>query len=77
MTKVYPTQLPSYSGAISEDFFAFKDTFHRAAADNRISRRDQVEKLRECLTGRAAANLPLSGLRDIEEAWHLLSVTRT
>jgi hypothetical protein len=31
-----------------------------------------VEKLRECLTGRAAANLPLNGLRDIEEAWQFL-----
>ena len=46
MTEVRPTQLPSYSGAISEDFFAFKDTFQRAATDNRIPRRNQVEILR-------------------------------
>ena len=31
-----------------------------------------MERLRECLTGRAAANLPLNGLRDIEEAWQFL-----
>ena len=40
--------------------------------DNRISRRDQLEKMRECLTGKAAAKLPLNGLRDIEEAWQFL-----
>ena len=68
MTKACPIKLPSYSGDVSEDFIAFKDKFHKAAVDNRISRRDRVEKLRECLTGRAAANLPLNGLRDIEEA---------
>jgi hypothetical protein len=72
MTEVRPTQLPSYSGAISEDFFAFKDTFQTAATDNRIPRRNQVEKLRECLTDKAAANLPLGGPRDIKTAWHIL-----
>ena len=34
-----------------------------------------MEKLRECLTGKAAANLPLNGLRDIEEAWKFLEQT--
>jgi hypothetical protein len=72
MIKVYPIKLPSYSGYASEDLIAFKDKFQKAAVDNTISRRDQVEKLRECLTGRAAANLPLNGLRDIEEAWRFL-----
>jgi hypothetical protein len=72
MTKACPIKLPSYSGEISEDFIAFKDKFHKGAVDNKISRRDRVEKLRECLTGRASANLPLNGLRDIEEAWQFL-----
>jgi hypothetical protein len=72
MTKVHPIKLPSYSGDTSKDFFAFKDTFHKTTADNRISRRDQLEKLRECLAGRDATNLPLNGLKDIEEAWQFI-----
>jgi hypothetical protein len=72
MTKACPIKLPSYSGDVSEDFIAFKDKFHKAAVDNRISRRDQLEMMRECLTGKAAAKRPLNGLRDIEEAWQFL-----
>ena len=45
MTKACPIKLPSYSGEIREDFIAFKDKFHKAAVDNKISRRDRVEKL--------------------------------
>jgi hypothetical protein len=43
--------------------------------NDRISRRDRVDMLRECLTGRAAANLPLDCLRDDEEAWQYLQET--
>ena len=73
--KTCPINLPTYSGALSEDFITFKDKFNKAAVDNRISRRDRIEKLRECLTGKAAANLPLNGLQDIEEAWKYLEDT--
>jgi hypothetical protein len=72
MIKVYPINLPSYSRDASEDLITFKDNSQKAAVDNRISRRDQLEKMRECLTGKAAAKLPLNGLRDIEEAWQVL-----
>ena len=37
-----------------------------------ISRRDQVEKLREVLTGKALANLPPDGIMDIDQAWEYL-----
>jgi hypothetical protein len=72
MIKVFPIKLPSYSGDASEELITFKDKFQKAAVDNRISRRDQLEKMRECLTGEAAAKLPLNGLMDIEEAWQFL-----
>ena len=74
-TKACPVKLPTYSGLIGEDFITFKDKFYKAAVDNRIPRRDQVDKLRECLTGRALANLPTNGLRDIEHAWEYLETT--
>ena len=74
-TKACPVKLPTYSGLISEDFITFKDRFHNAAIDNKIPRRDQVDKLRERLTGRALANLPANGIRDIEHAWEHLETT--
>jgi hypothetical protein len=40
--------------------------------DNKISRKDQVDKLREVLSGRAKDHIPLDGIRDIEHAWELL-----
>ena len=46
------------TGDPSEDFIMFKEKFSMAARDNRMSRRDQVEKLREVLTDKALANLP-------------------
>ena len=50
----------------------FKEKFSKAAQDNMISRRDQVEKLREVLTGKALANLPPDGIMDIDQAWEYL-----
>ena len=50
----------------------FKEKFSKAAQDNMISRRDQVEKLREVLTGKALANLPPDGVMDIDQAWEYL-----
>jgi hypothetical protein len=60
---------PSPAGEPSEDFIMFKD---KAARDNRISKRDQVEKLREVLTGKTLAYLPQDGIGDIENAWEYL-----
>ena len=44
-TKACPMKLPSFSGLISEDFLAFKAKFKRASIENRITRKDQIEKL--------------------------------
>jgi hypothetical protein len=67
-----PFKLLSFSGDTSEDLITFKGDFQNTTADNRISEKDQLGELRECLTGKAAAKLPLHGLRDIEEAWQFL-----
>ena len=50
------------TGDPSEDFIMFKEKFSMAARDNRMSRRDQVEKLREVLTDKALANLPSNAI---------------
>jgi hypothetical protein len=70
-----PFKLLSFSGDASEDLITFKGDFQNATADNRISKKDQLGELRECLTGKAAAKLPLHGLRDIEEVRQLLQET--
>ena len=67
--KACPFKLPTYSRLISEDFITFRDKFTKAAEDNRITRRDKVDKLLEVLTSKAMANLPLLGIRDIDQAW--------
>ena len=53
--KPCPQRIPTYSGSPSEDFITFKDKFEKAAEDNRTSKTDQLEKLRETLTGNAAS----------------------
>ena len=70
--KSCPVKLPAYAWLISEDFFTFGDKFTKAAEDNMITRKDQVDKLREVITGKAVANLPLEGIRDIDQVWGYL-----
>ena len=50
----------------------FKDKFNQAAENNKISRKDQVEKLREVLTGNALNHLPEDGIKNIDQAWDYL-----
>ena len=50
----------------------FKDKFNLAAENNKITRSDQVEKLREVLTDNALNHLPVNGIRDIDHAWEYL-----
>ena len=57
-TKPCPVKLHTFAGLTFEDFIIFKDRFTKAAQDNKIPRTDQVEKLREVLTGKALAYLP-------------------
>ena len=53
-TKPCPMKIPSYSGTPSKDFVIFKEKFRKAAKNNRITKTNQSEILREALTGRAA-----------------------
>ena len=62
-------KFPTFAGLDSEDFVIFRDRFARAAQARGISKTDQVDKLRENLTGRALAYLPPEGIGDIDVAW--------
>ena len=70
--KTCPTKLPTFGGQDQEDLITFKDKFNKAAENNKISRTDQIEKLREALTGNALNQLPVDGLRNIDQAWEYL-----
>ena len=65
-------QIPSYSGTPSEDFVIFKEKFREAAKDNRISKTNQLETLRETLTGNAAFRIPPDGMTSVDDAWSIL-----
>ena len=67
--KSCPTKLPTFEGQDHEDLITFKDKFNLAAENNKISKTDQVEKLREVLTGNALSHLTVDGITDIELAW--------
>jgi hypothetical protein len=71
--KSCPTKLPTFSGESHEDLLTFKDKFNEAAENNKISRHDQVNKLREVLTGSALSHLPVDGIKDIDQAWEYLN----
>ena len=66
--KTCPIKLPTYAGLVSEYFISLRDKFTKAAENNRISRSDQIEKLCELLTGKALANLPQEGVKNINHA---------
>ena len=70
--KACPTKLPTFGGEEHEDLLTFKDKFNLAAENNKISKTDQLEKLREVLTGNALNHLPVDGIKDIDVAWEYL-----
>ena len=63
---------PSFSGLPSEDYLKFKDTMEQRFKDNKVKRREQVSKLRECLKGQALGRVP-DGVIDISEAFRRLN----
>ena len=63
---------PTYSGLASEDYIKFKDTMEQRFRDNKVKRREQVTKLRECLKGAALGRVP-DGITDISEAFRRLN----
>ena len=48
----------TFSGELGEDFLYFKKDFEETVIANRISRSNQLEKLRECLSGEALNQIP-------------------
>ena len=65
-------EFPTFAGLAHEHFVIFKNKYTTAAQARGISRIDQVEKLRDRLTGKASAYLPKEGIGDIDAAWEYL-----
>ena len=64
----------TFSGALGEDFLYFKKDFEETVIANRISRSNQLEKLRECLIGEAMKQVPKNMTGGIAAAWQALKV---
>ena len=63
-----------FSGSPGEDFLHFKKDFEEAVIANRISRGNQLEKLRENLTGEALKQVPRNMTGGLSSAWQALKV---
>ena len=67
---------PSFSGLPSEDLLKFVDTMKQRFRENKVTKKEQVSKLRECLKSAALGRVP-DGITDIEEAFKRLMATLT
>ena len=65
-------KLPTFEGKDDEDFARFKEEMVRGFVHNRVTKVDQLLKLRECLRGHAKKLVPDSLTQDIVEAWKVL-----
>ena len=63
---------PIFSGLPSEDYMKFRDTMDQRFRENKVKKREQVAKLRECLRGAALGRVP-EGVKDISEAFDRLN----
>ena len=63
-----------FGGTPGEDFLHFKKDFEEAVLANRISKSNQLEKLRECLSGEALKQVPKNMTGGLESAWLALKV---
>ena len=70
--KVSKVNLPTFSGEDHEDFSKFKEDMEKGFKTNRITRDEQIIKLRECLEGYARKLVPNSNVIEIKEAWRIL-----
>ena len=70
-SKAANVKLPSFSGAIEEDFSKFKKEVKKGFLSNKVRRDDQPSKLRECLKGNAKKLIPVS-MDCIEDCWSAL-----
>ena len=66
-----PLPFPVFSGNPNEDYVEFETKFEKAVVANKISKSDQLEKLREQLRGKAKNQVPAK-TDSIERAWELL-----
>ena len=64
--------LPTFSGKDSEDFSKFKLDMEDGFKANRVSKKEQIQKLRECLKGQARKLVPDSNVTDVKTAWEIL-----
>ena len=65
-------QLPKFDGDPAEDFSRFRFEMEKALRQNRVTRADQVAKLRDSLSGHAKSLVPNTML-DINTAWEVLN----
>ena len=63
---------PTFSGAASEDYLKFREIMELRFRENKVKKKEQVAKLRECLKGAALGRVP-EGVKDIEEAFRRLN----
>ena len=63
---------PQFSGDPGEDFVKFRDKLKECFRKNRVPASDQLDKLRENLTGQALKRVPET-LKDLDRAWQNLS----
>ena len=67
--KTTSINLPTFSGKDFEDFSKFKLDMDDGFKTNRISKKEQIQKLRECLNGQARKLVPDSNVTDVGTAW--------
>ena len=70
-TKSANVKHPKFSGDPAEDFSKFRFDMEKALRQNRVTRADQVAKLRDSLSGHAKSLVPNTML-DINTAWEVL-----
>ena len=73
-TRPEQRKFKTFSGTLGEDFLYFKKDFEETVIANRISRSNQLEKLRECLTGEALKHIPKNMTGGLTAAWTALQV---
>ena len=69
--KAASVKLPRFNGDPGQDFARFQKEMEKALRLNRVTRTDQVHKLRESLSGHARQLVPET-MEDIAEAWVVL-----
>ena len=73
ISKADPVKLPTFEGRDDEDFAQFKKLLEKAFVQNRVTKSDKVDKLREVLRGHAKKLVPQSTVNDIDEAMEILN----